>query len=215
MWTPGSKTSSSGTCRGSWPCAARRSPTRNHTSTTTRPSTTRRLSRRHARSGGRSTGPIWSRTFCRPVPAPPWCCARTPTTPSTGYACASCSTSTVAQRLLTSRAYLPAGREGVRELRRDPAYPQVLQPREDCGVHTTGQRRGDPCGGHGHGLRRHDRRKGVHNVGHDYADSDAARIRQRREAEHGQAVEHEESAHAVFLARAQAGHRRERVSEEC
>ena len=82
------------------------------------------------------TGPIWSRTFCRPRPAQPWCYARIPTTPSIGFACASYSTrqkagaGTPATNILRRRP-APAGREAHRgqashsEVLQCPANPAV------------------------------------------------------------------------------------------
>ena len=63
-----------------------RDPTSYFPSTPRCPTT--RRSPRPRGSGTRSTGPTWSRTSCRPGPAPPWCCARTATTRSATSGCA-------------------------------------------------------------------------------------------------------------------------------
>ena len=100
------------------------------------------------------------------------------------------------------------------KLDRQPAHSQVLQPGEERGVHTAGQRRGDSGGGHRHQLGGHDRRHGVDDVGRDDADPGTAQVRQRGKAEDDQPIEHEESRHGVFLPGCQAGQRRERVGGE-
>ncbi len=95
---PASRTSKPGTSSGSSRYATRRSPIRTPTFTTTPASPTVTRPSRRRRSGTRSTTRTWWRTFSPPVPAQPWCCARTPITRSTGCDCASSETAQAPNR---------------------------------------------------------------------------------------------------------------------
>ena len=82
-------TSATGTSTASCGCARPRSATRSPTSRSTPRSPTTRRSPRRADLGHHQRPQPRRRTSCRPAPAPPWCCARTPTTRCATSGCAS------------------------------------------------------------------------------------------------------------------------------